>query len=192
MLKVAWEGDDESLHEADALELWDGDGAVRLLRRSDAPCAARAARGTGRRSLGASRGARRSRSPSTSLAAVATGGGAVPAGSATEVPGWLDEATQGAEGSELVPLARELFASSIRERLALCTATSITTTSFATATRFVAIDPKPYLADREYDVALVPLEPADNLIDDRGRDRAAHRRVCRRRALTTSGSARGP
>src|SRR5450756_991581 len=34
VLKVAWEGDDESLHEGDALELWDGDGAVRLLRRS--------------------------------------------------------------------------------------------------------------------------------------------------------------
>src|SRR5256885_17012210 len=32
--KVAWEGDTESLHEADALELWNGDGAVRLLRRS--------------------------------------------------------------------------------------------------------------------------------------------------------------
>src|SRR5437764_1130389 len=34
VLKVAWEGDDESLHEGHALELWDGDGAVRLLRRS--------------------------------------------------------------------------------------------------------------------------------------------------------------
>ena len=34
VLKVAWRGDDESLHEGDALELWDGDGAVRLLRRS--------------------------------------------------------------------------------------------------------------------------------------------------------------
>ncbi len=34
VLKVAWEGDDESLHEGDALELWNGDGAVRLLRRS--------------------------------------------------------------------------------------------------------------------------------------------------------------
>src|SRR5256885_8117170 len=33
--KVAWEGDTESLHEGDALELWDGDGAVRLLRRSE-------------------------------------------------------------------------------------------------------------------------------------------------------------
>ena len=34
VLKVAWEGDSESLHEGDALELWAGDGAVRLLRRS--------------------------------------------------------------------------------------------------------------------------------------------------------------
>jgi streptomycin 6-kinase len=34
VLKVAWEGDEESLHEADALSFWDGDGAVRLLRRS--------------------------------------------------------------------------------------------------------------------------------------------------------------
>ncbi|MDX6476349.1 MAG: streptomycin 6-kinase, partial [Gaiellaceae bacterium] len=34
VLKVPWEGDDESLHEGEALELWAGDGAVRLLRRS--------------------------------------------------------------------------------------------------------------------------------------------------------------
>ncbi len=34
VLKVAWEGDTESVHEGDALELWDGSGAVRLLRRS--------------------------------------------------------------------------------------------------------------------------------------------------------------
>jgi streptomycin 6-kinase len=33
VLKVAWQGDNESLHEGDALELWDGNGAVRLLRR---------------------------------------------------------------------------------------------------------------------------------------------------------------
>ena len=33
VLKVPWEGDDESLHEGDALELWAGDGAVHLLRR---------------------------------------------------------------------------------------------------------------------------------------------------------------
>jgi hypothetical protein len=35
VVKVAWESDEESLHEADALELWDGHASVRLLRRSD-------------------------------------------------------------------------------------------------------------------------------------------------------------
>src|SRR5260370_36823268 len=34
VVKVAWGGDTESLHEGDALELWNGDGAVRLLRRT--------------------------------------------------------------------------------------------------------------------------------------------------------------
>src|SRR5205809_7193565 len=32
VLKVAWAGDDESLHEDAALALWSGDGAVRLHR----------------------------------------------------------------------------------------------------------------------------------------------------------------
>ena len=32
VLKVAWAGDDESLDEADALELWAGNGAVQLQR----------------------------------------------------------------------------------------------------------------------------------------------------------------
>ncbi len=32
VLKVAWEGDDEAIHEAAALELWNGRGAVRVLR----------------------------------------------------------------------------------------------------------------------------------------------------------------
>jgi hypothetical protein len=32
-LKVAWPGDGESLHEPDALELWDGTRAVRFLRQ---------------------------------------------------------------------------------------------------------------------------------------------------------------
>ena len=36
VLKVAWHGDDESLHEAQSLELWDGNGAVRLLRSDPA------------------------------------------------------------------------------------------------------------------------------------------------------------
>jgi hypothetical protein len=33
VLKVAWEGDDEALHDAEAYAVWDGRGAVRVLRR---------------------------------------------------------------------------------------------------------------------------------------------------------------
>src|SRR5581483_820664 len=32
VLKVAWSGDEESLHEPEAFELWNGDGAVRVYR----------------------------------------------------------------------------------------------------------------------------------------------------------------
>src|ERR1700722_19701942 len=34
VVKVSWGGDEQALHEGDALELWNGKGAVRLLRRS--------------------------------------------------------------------------------------------------------------------------------------------------------------
>ena len=30
VMKVSWGGDEQALHEGDALELWNGDGAVRL------------------------------------------------------------------------------------------------------------------------------------------------------------------
>ena len=47
VVKVAWNGDDESLHEPEALALWSGDGAVRLLdRHGDALLEERAAPGT--------------------------------------------------------------------------------------------------------------------------------------------------
>src|ERR1700690_4266522 len=36
VLKLAWAGDDESLDEAAAFELWAGDGAVRVLRADQA------------------------------------------------------------------------------------------------------------------------------------------------------------
>jgi hypothetical protein len=65
VLKVAWEGDAESMHEGDALELWDGDGAVRLLRRSGrALLEERACQGTTFHRCPTMRGPQ---SPSTSL-----------------------------------------------------------------------------------------------------------------------------
>src|SRR2546429_5166766 len=106
VLKVVWEGDAESLHEGDALELWEGDGAVRLLRRSGrALLVERAVPGDDLSALAegeatpiavdvASRLWRRVGSPFRPVA--------------PEVQRWLDNAER--EGSELVPLARELLA----------------------------------------------------------------------------------
>src|SRR3981081_769482 len=106
VIKVAWDGDTESLHEGEALELWDGDGAVRLLRRSGrAVLEERAVPGDDLSTLAdddataiaidvASRLWRRVGSPFRPVA--------------LEVPRWLDNAER--EGSELVPLARQLLA----------------------------------------------------------------------------------
>jgi hypothetical protein len=108
VLKVAWAGDDESLHEAESLVVWDGDGAVRLLRSDPS-----------RRALLQERAR-----PGTDLS-VLTEARAVAAAvdvarrlwrPAAEpfrwigdvVPGWIDAGERdGDEGSELVPLARE-------------------------------------------------------------------------------------
>src|SRR6202171_658526 len=106
VLKVPWEGDDESLHEGEALELWNGDGAVRLLRRSGrALLEERAVPGDDLSALPddqataiaidvASRLWRRVSSPFRPVA--------------PEVTRWLDDAELA--GSELVPLARDLLA----------------------------------------------------------------------------------
>src|ERR1700736_3641446 len=106
VLKVAWDGDTESLHEGEALELWGGDGAVRLLRRSGrALLEERAVPGDDLSALPdgeatavaievASRLWRRVGSPFRPVA--------------LEVPRWLDNAER--EGSGLVRLARKVFA----------------------------------------------------------------------------------
>ena len=106
VLKVAWEGDDEALHEADALELWNGNGAVRLLRRSGrALLEERALAGDDLSSV-----------PDGEATAIAVGVAtrlwrpALPPFRPVlpEVVRWLDRAED--EGSELVPLARQLLA----------------------------------------------------------------------------------
>src|ERR1700680_2886444 len=106
VLKVAWEGDQESMHEGDALELWDGEGAVRLLRRSGrALLVERAVPGDDLSEL-----------PDDEATAIAVDVASLlwrRVGSpfrpvAPEVTRWLDDAER--EGSALVPLARELLA----------------------------------------------------------------------------------
>jgi streptomycin 6-kinase len=164
VLKVAWEGDEEALHEADALEFWDGDGAARLLRRSGrALLEERAVPGDDLSALPdddstaiavdvASRLWRRAGSPFRAVA--------------PEVLRWLEEAER--EGSELVPLARELFAELRPGAEWLVHGDFHHHNVLRDGERFIAIDPKPYLADREYDLPSFLWNPLDNRMDDRG------------------------
>src|SRR5450759_3955442 len=140
VLKVAWQGDDESLHEGDALELWDGDGAVRLLRRlGPALLEERAVPGTDLSAL-----------PDDEATAIAVDlatrlwrrVGAPFRPVAPEVPRWLDHAER--EGSELVPLARELLADIDRGADWLVHGDFHHHNILSLGERFVAIDPKPY------------------------------------------------
>lgn len=163
VLKVAWEGDDESLHEGDALEVWDGDGAVRLLRRSGrALLEERAVPGEDLCALPddeataialdvASRLWRRAGLPFRSVA--------------PEVPRWLDQAER--QGSTLVPLARELLVGLDSDADWLVHGDFHHHNVLRWGERYIAIDPKPYLAQREYDVPPFLWNPRFNRMDDR-------------------------
>jgi streptomycin 6-kinase len=147
VLKVAWDGDDESLHEAEALELWAGNGAVRLLRSDQS-----------RRALLEERalpGDDISELPDDEATAIAVDVATrlwVPAGEpyrwiGDHVPRWLDD-----EPGELTPLARELYASLEIGREWMTHGDFHHHNILRHGDRFVAIDPKPYLGDREYDL----------------------------------------
>ena len=163
VIKVAWDGDTESLHEGDALELWDGDGAVRLLRRSGrALLEERAVPGNDLSALPedqataiavdlASRLWRRVGSPFRPVA--------------PEVSRWLDEADR--KGGELVPLARKLLAELNPGADWLVHGDLHHHNILRRGDQFVAIDPKPYLADREYDVPSFLWNPLTNRMEDR-------------------------
>jgi streptomycin 6-kinase len=162
VVKVAWEGDTESLHEGDALELWNGDGAVRLLRRSGrALLEERALPGDDLSALPdveataiavavASRLWRRVGSPFRPVA--------------PEIPRWLDDAER--EGSVLVPLARRLLTELDPSADWLVHGDFHHHNILRRGDKFVAIDPKPYLADREYDVPSFLWNPMDNRMED--------------------------
>jgi streptomycin 6-kinase len=153
VLKVAWDGDDESLDEGDALVLWGGDGAVRLLRadkRRRALLEERAVPGDDLSGL-----------PEDDAVAIAVDVATrlwVRAGEpfrwvGHEVPRWMDNAErEGGEGSELIPLAREVYASLDVGREWLTHGDFHHHNILRHGDRYVAIDPKPYLADREYDL----------------------------------------
>jgi streptomycin 6-kinase len=147
VLKVAWQGDDESLHEAEALDLWSGNGAVRLLR-ADAS----------RRALLEERalpGNDISTLPDDEATAIAVEIATrlwVPAGEpfrwiGDHVPRWIDN-----NPGELTALARELYASLEIGRDWLTHGDFHHHNILRHGERCVAIDPKPYLGDREYDL----------------------------------------
>jgi streptomycin 6-kinase len=162
VLKAAWEGDDESLHEGDALELWDGRGAVRLLRRS------------GRVLLEerAIPGGDLSHVPEEQATAIAVelaqrlwrpaAPPFRPVG--PEVLRWLDRAE--VEGSVLVPLARELFAEFSGGADWVVHGDFHHHNILESAEGFIAIDLKPYLADREFDVPTYLWNPMNNRLGD--------------------------
>jgi streptomycin 6-kinase len=156
VLKVAWVGDDESLHEAEALELWGGDGAVRILRRNgralleeraepgsdlsrlDADDAMRIAVDLGRRLW------RRAGAPFRRVD--------------EHVPRWLRDAP-----SPLTETARTLL-SSFTHGDWLVHGDFHHHNVLRHRDGYVAIDPKPYLADREYDVYTWLHNPIDYTI----------------------------
>ena len=148
MLKVTPPEDDESDEEAEALELWAGDGAVRLLRRD-----------RGRRALLVERAR-----PGNDITAL-------PEGEATRiaieiglrlwrpaadpfrwigdhVPRWLDNAG----GHPLVALARELYATLEPGRATLVHGDFHHHNLLHSGRGHLAIDPKPMLGEPEYDV----------------------------------------
>ena len=130
VVKVAWAGDDESLHEPDALSLWNGNGAVRLLGRfGRALLEERAVPGDDLSAL-----------PESEATAVAIDvasrlwrtGKAPFRPVMPEVRRWLERAAD--EGSELVPHAQQLLPRSASLPTGSFMGTFITTTSFGTVT----------------------------------------------------------
>jgi len=153
VLKVRPEEDDESDEEAEALALWNGDGAVRLLRRDDerrAMLIERARPGTDISKL-----------PDEEATAIAVDVGRCLWRSAVEpfrwigdhVPRWLDDAERNREtGSELVPLARALYAALDVGRSTLVHGDYHHHNILDAGDRYLAIDAKAMLGEPEFDV----------------------------------------
>ena len=148
VLKVTPREDDEADEEADALELWDGDGAVRLLRRDRE-----------RRALLVERaqpGEAIAELPEDEATAIAVGvaerlwkRGQSPFRSVHDhVPRWLASAAD----HELAPLAQELYAR-LEKRSEMLVHGDFHHHNILQSTRGpLAIDPKPMLGESEYDV----------------------------------------
>jgi streptomycin 6-kinase len=153
VLKVTSPDDDESDEEADALRLWDGDGAPRLLRREPEHRAMLIER--------ARPGTDISRLAEETATAIAVDLGRQlwrPAGEpfrwiGDHVPRWLSHAERSAAAPpHLLRLASELYASLDPGRSRLVHGDFHHHNILASDARYVAIDPKPMLGEPEFDV----------------------------------------
>jgi streptomycin 6-kinase len=154
VLKVRSQDDDESDEEGPALEIWNGDGAVRLLREDRA-----------RRALLIERarpGTDISELPEDEATAIAVDiGGRLwrPANApfrwiGDHVPRWLDEPEPSDSGGnqDLIPHARSIYESLAVGRSVLIHGDFHHHNILDAGARHVAIDPKPMLGEREFDV----------------------------------------
>ncbi len=166
VLKLRPLDDDESEHEAAALELWAGEGAVRLLRASAdgrVLLLERALPGTDISALPEQR---------ATAIAVAVGNRLWRPAAAPfrwigdHVPRWLDQAERlGGGASELVPVARELHASLAVGRRTLVHGDLHHHNILAAGERHLAIDPKPMLGEPEFDVPSFLWNPLGSRLD---------------------------
>jgi streptomycin 6-kinase len=152
VLKVALSDDDESDQEADALELWDGDGAVRLLKRDRerrALLLERARPGTDISAL-----------PEDEATAIAVDVALRlwrPAGAPFRWIGdfvgpWLDAARVSDSEQPLLPLAGELYGSLEVGRATLVHGDFHHHNILSSERGFLAIDTKAMLGEPEFDV----------------------------------------
>ena len=173
VLKIVSPDDDEADEEADALALWDGAGAVRVLRHD-----------RGRRALLLERahpGTDLSGLPEDAATAIAVDVATClwqPAGApfrwiGDHVPRWLDAAQRGREpGHELIPTARKLYRSLNVGRAVLVHGDLHHHNILNTGKTYHAIDPKPMLGEPEYDVASFLWNPIESRLE---RDRTERR-----------------
>jgi streptomycin 6-kinase len=163
VIKVPWTGDDESLHEPDALRAWNGNGAIRIRDQFRAAILEdRAVPGTDVSTL-----------PDREATAIAIDiaqrlwmrAGAPFRPVVPEVRRWLDHAE--AAGSTTVGLARELLAEIGEPENWLVHGDFHHHNIVRNGAEYVAIDPKPYLCEREYDVPSFLWNPKDNRLEDR-------------------------
>ena len=150
VLKVTPPEDDEADEEPDALELWGGDGAVRLLRRDDRRRAMLIERvHPGGDLSGLSEEEATSTAVDVGLRLWRSAGEPF-RWIGDHVPRWLDNADR--DGHVLVPLARALYASLDVARATLVHGDFHHHNLLLHGDRWVAIDPKPMLGEPEFDV----------------------------------------